>query len=68
MKLKHGPDFGTQGVKSQNILQVCPERATKGGGGYCTACARRLKTRTLLFGEGTRLGWHVCAVKSRPQV
>ena len=29
------------------------------------ACTRRLKTHSLLFGEGTCLVWHGCALESR---
>ena len=37
------------------------------GGSFCTACTRRLKTPTLLVGEGTCLVWHICASESRLQ-
>ena len=35
------------------------------GGSLCTACTRRLKTRTLLFAEGTGLVWHIDTPESR---
>ena len=34
-------------------------------GNFRTACPRRLKTHLLLFGGGTCLVWHVCALESR---
>ena len=36
------------------------------GGVVCTACLRRPKTPTLLFGEGACLVWHIYASESRP--
>ena len=40
-------------------------RDTKGG--FCTACTRRLKTETLLFGEGACLVWHRYVLESGPR-
>ena len=48
-------------------LLVWPLEALGGGGGFCTACTRRLKTHTLLVGEGTCLVWHIYALGSRLQ-
>ena len=36
-------------------------------GCFRTACTRRLKTHTRLFGDGTCLVWHICALGSHPQ-
>ena len=56
---------GTRLDKCSQGVRAAALQALRGG--FCTACARRSGTHTLLFGEGACLVWHTHVYESRPR-